>query len=144
MEAAHPNKNFGKEVYLSTVGGSSSAVESYLRFSVTGLQGTILSAKLRLYVYDGTVNGPAAYATSNNWAENSITWRNRPARTSAAYDDKGAVPDNSWVEFNITPLVQSNGTFSFVLAQPDVDAMRAYSREGTNPPQLVITLNNPQ
>ena len=39
-----------------------------------------------------------------------------PAPTSAATDDKGAIPANTWVEYDVTPFVTGNGTYSFRLA----------------------------
>ena len=63
------------------------------------------SAKLRVYAYNGTVDGPALYTTATSWSETTINWNTRPARTSAATDDKGAIPSNSWVEYDVTPFV---------------------------------------
>ena len=49
-------------------------MESYLRFQVSGVAGTVRSAKLRLYDTDNsTVDGPAAYGTSSSWTETGIT-----------------------------------------------------------------------
>jgi hypothetical protein len=94
-------------------------------------------------VYDGTQNGPAVYSTKTNWSENGIKWNNRPGRTSGPYDDKGIVPANTWVEFDVTPLMNGDGTYSFVLAQPGSDGLYAYSREGSTSPELVVTIGTP-
>ena len=67
-------------------------MESYLRFQVTGVLGTVQQAKLRLWVTNGTPNGPAAYKTNWAGAETAITWNNRAPRTSGPTDDKGNVP----------------------------------------------------
>jgi len=54
-------------------------------------------------------------------------------------DDKGAVPSNSWVEFDVTAAISGNGTYTFDLASVSADSTDMYSRQGTYPPQLVIT-----
>jgi glucose/arabinose dehydrogenase len=144
VQEANPTTNYGTSEYLRVDDGADPDVESYLRFAVTNVSGTIQSAKLRLYSYSGTGNGPAAYTTGNNWAESGtggITWSNRPARTSAAIDDKGVIADNSWVEFDVKPVVTGNGTYSFVLAGTSSDGVYFWSRTGTLTPELVLTLN---
>jgi beta-glucanase (GH16 family) len=141
VENQYPNTNYGTSSQLSADG--SPTKESYLRFTVTNVSGTIQSAKLRVYAYDGSTNGPAVFKSSNTWSETTITWNNRPARTSAATDDKGAVSANAWTEFNVTPLVTGNGTYSFILASTSYDGFYMYSREATsNKPQLVLTIND--
>ena len=99
------------------------------------------SAKLRLYNYNGTADGPAVYTTGTSWSETAINWNTRPARTSAATDDKGAIPVNTWVEYDVTPFVTGNGTYSFNLATTSNDGIDFYNREAaTLRPELVVTL----
>ena len=139
VEKAHPSTNYGGSTSLAVDTGKA----SYLRFTVSGLSGTVQSAKLRLYVTNGTGNGPAAFRTGDAWTEKgsgSITWKNRPAPIGAALDDKGKVPASAWVEFDVTPAVAGNGTVSFVLTGQSSDSFAAYSREQSGKsPQLVIT-----
>ena len=45
----------------------------------------------------------------------------------------------NWVEFVVTPLVTGNGTVSFGLSSAVTDSVIYSSKEGTNPPQLVVT-----
>jgi hypothetical protein len=139
VEESSSSTNF-RASYLRTDGGSNSDVESYLRFSVGGFLGRIESAKLRVFANTSTADGPAVYATGNNWSEGGITWNNRPARTSAARDDKGAIAQNTWVEYDVTPFVRGNGTHSFVLATSSTDEVDFHSREQTSKPQLVVSI----
>jgi chitodextrinase len=139
---AAPTTNYGSS-YLRTDGGADPDVESYLSFNVTGISSSVLSAKLRVYAYTDTGNGPAVYTTSSSWSETGITWNNRPAPTSAATDDKGAIAANSWVEYNVTPFVSGNGTYNFILATTSADGVDMYSREGADllrRPELVLTV----
>jgi hypothetical protein len=140
VEKANPKSNYGKSTTLAVDPGKA----SYLRFNVTGLTGTEQSAKLRLYVTGGTVDGPAAFRTSSSWTESgtgSITWNNRPAPIGAALDDKGKLSASTWVEYDVTAAVTGNGTVSFVLSGPAKDAMSAASKEksASKAGQLVIT-----
>jgi fibronectin type 3 domain-containing protein len=113
--------------------------ETYLRFNVTGVAGTVTSAKLRVYAYTDSVDGPAVYASDPVWNETTINWNNRPARTGGPRDDKGAIATASWVEFDVTPFVTGNGTYSFDLAQTSTDGVDYRSREYTsNRPELVV------
>ena len=144
VSEAAPSTNYGTS-YLRTDGGTDPDVESYLRFDVSGVSTPVLSAKLRLYAYTDTANGPAVYSTGNSWTETGITWSSRPPATSPANDDKGAIALNSWVEYNVTSLVSGNGTYSFALATSSSDGVDFYSREGTDQllrPELVLTVDS--
>lgn len=132
----YPDRNYGTATSLQVDG--SPRQESYLRFTVSGVSGTIQSAKLRVYTYNGSGNGPAAYSANNEWGETSVTWNTRPARTSAASDDKGAISTESWTEYDVAPLVAGDGTYTFNLASDSSDGTFMYSREGNSPPTLVL------
>lgn len=128
--------------------GNNPQMQSYLRFSVSGLTGTVQSAKLRVFAYGGSTNGPAVYASSSSWSETAITWNNRPAVTGAPADNRGYIADNTWVEYNVKPLVSSlgNGTYTFVLVTDSYDGTHFYSREagqighGSEVPRLILTV----
>jgi hypothetical protein len=141
---AKPDTNLGKNPTLYVDGGATDPdIESYIRFTVTGISGTVSSATMRVYVTDATRNGPALYTTSNDWSETGITWNNRPARTSDMLEDKGALTLNTWVDYDVTNIITGDGTYSFVLATDAADILGLSSREGSAAPQLVITLADP-
>lgn len=138
---SNPDTNYGTGKTLQVDGGKDPAAESFLRFTVTGVTGPIQSARLRLYVADdGSQDGPAVYATDNSWTETDITWNNHPVQTGKAIDNKGEIATYAWVEYDVTPIVTGDGTFNFVLAADGSDGVIFDSREGDQPPQLVITL----
>jgi hypothetical protein len=139
---AKPGQNFGTSAVLRVDGGSDPDVDSYLRFGVTGVSGSVQRAILRVYATAGTVDGPALYGTDNGWTETGIIWTNRPPRTTAGMDDKGAIATGTWVEYDVTSLVSGNGAFSFVLATTSRDSADFHSRNSTQTalrPQLVVT-----
>jgi fibronectin type 3 domain-containing protein len=144
VQASAPTTNYGTS-FLRADGGTDPAVESFLRFTVSGVPaGSVRSAKLRVYAYSGTANGPAVYTTGASWSETAVNWNNRPARTSAATDDKGAISSNSWVEYDVTSLVSGDGTYSFDIATNSTDGVDIYSRENaTLRPELVISTGAP-
>ena len=143
VKEASSSRNYGYFSTLQADGASDPDVESFIRFTVTGISGPIQSAKLRVYdTTNGSVNGPAVYETGASWTETGITWNNRPSRTTGALDNKGSISTNTWVEYDVTSSVTGDGTFSFVLAADSNDAATFSSRQGSHPPQLVVTADN--
>jgi len=142
VSEANPTTNYGTLTRLTVDGGADPDVNSYLRFSVSGVSGTVQSAKLRLWVQasGGTQDGPFVKATGTSWSETGITWRNRPGTNSDVLEDKGALTNGTWVEYTVTRAVKGNGAVSFVLRPESNDGAIFDSREGANKPQLVITL----
>ena len=113
-------------------------LESYLRFTVSGVGGQVTSATLRLWVLDSTSNGPPIYScSSTSWGETSITWANKPS-VANPQDDKGRITAGTWLEYNVSALVASTGPVCFGLVAQSTDGVDFSSREGTNPPQLVV------
>jgi parallel beta-helix repeat protein len=135
-----PNSNYGTNVQLWMDGDVGATYESYLKFSVIGVTGTIQRATLRVYSTSGTVGGPIVYATTNSWTETGITWNTQPAVTSSGLDVKGAISTGVWVEYNVTLAVTADGTYSFVFVPTSTDGVSFSSHEGSQPPQLVLTL----
>jgi hypothetical protein len=121
-------------------GDTGASYETYLKFSVSGITGSIQSATLRVYSTSSTMDGPTVYATTNDWTETGITWNMRPARTSSELDDKAAIATGVWVEYNVTTVITGDGTYSFALVPTSTDAVSISSREGSQPPQLVLTI----
>ena len=140
-EAALPNTNFGTTTSLTV--DSSPQLESFLRFNLTGIDGPVSNARLRLYVTDGSANGPAVYTTTNAaWTETTLTWATRPTRTGTAHADAASVPNNRYYEYDLTTAVTGNGPLSLALIPTSSDGLQAHSREGTSPPQLVVTVDH--
>ncbi|MGH9037363.1 MAG: DUF7594 domain-containing protein [Acidimicrobiia bacterium] len=138
-DEARPDRNFGSDTTMYVQGGSDPDMASYLRFGVDGLSGPVQRATLRLWVTNGTGNGPAVQPTSGNWTEAGLTWQNRPAPTGAAVADAGAVA-KGWAEFDVTPLVTGPGSFNFVLLSGSSDSLGARTSEASaaERPQLVV------
>lgn len=143
VNEANPTRNFGNSTFLQVDGTNDPDVESFIRFTLMGISGTVQNARLRVYdTTNASTNGPAVYATEPSWTETGITWQTRPARLSEALDNKGSIRTNTWVEYDVTAWVKGDGPVSFVLAADSNDAATFSSRQGSQPPQLVITLSD--
>jgi hypothetical protein len=134
---SNPTTNYGA---LTRLDVDNPGQESYLSFTVNGVNGAIQNAIIRLFVTNGSSNGPAIHGTANTWTETGLTWNNRPAAATGALDNKGNMASGAWVEYNVTAYVTGNGTYSFVLLADSSDGVTLYSREGSSPPQLVLTI----
>jgi hypothetical protein len=132
------NTNYGRTTSL--VADTSPQEESYLRFEVASI-GTrrVTSAKLRLYVSNGSTNGPAVYSTSATWSETALTWNTRPTRSATALANRTSTPANAWAEYNVTSAITGAGEFGFALVADSSDGTDFNSREAVNKPQLVLS-----
>ncbi|HEX7171321.1 MAG TPA: DNRLRE domain-containing protein, partial [Candidatus Limnocylindria bacterium] len=131
-------KNFGSTTQLIADGGSGIRHEALLKFSVSGATGAVTSAKLRLWITNGTGNGPEVFLTEAGWAETVVTWNTRPAITSGVIADTGAIPQGAWYEIDVTSAITGDGTYAFVLSSISTDALKFASRETTTRPELAI------
>ena len=120
------------------------AYRSYLKFQVSGLAGTVTAAKLRLAVSDDSADGGRVYRvgdlTSSGapWSDANLTWNNAPP-LGTQVGNAGAVPVGS-VTITLDPSVfTGDGTYSFALASASTNSAVYSSREGANPPQLILT-----
>jgi len=129
-----PNSNYGDANDLR----ASNAYKSYLKFVVSGVNGAIEKAILRLFCEDPSVDGGAFYPVDNNWEENTITWNNAPSITGAPVISAGPVPVDTWVELDITAEILGDSTYSFGITSATSDRVNYSSREGNEPPELVL------
>lgn len=139
-----PTSNFGTSSTLR-VRNSSTILYSFLKFDVSGISGSAQSAKLRLFVTQSSSGGGSVYLVSNNfsgtsnpWTETGLNWNNAPAMSGSALSTIGSVTSGQWVEFDVTPAITGNGTFSFGIKNASSTAAFYSSKEGSNDPELVI------
>ncbi len=144
VSEAAPSTNYGIATTLQADTGGGTATTSYIRFTTSGISGAIQSVKLRVYcTTNGTANGPAVSLADSNWVESGsggITWSNQPAILSGPYDNKGSISAATWVEYDVTAVVTGNNTYTFALVADGTDGVVFSSRQGSQPPQLVVTL----
>ncbi len=143
VHEASPDSNAGTDTLLRLRFDEGSSYESYLRFKLTDLSGPVISAKLRLFCTGGSDVGGQVFFTTSNWRETSITWNNKPAATSEEIASLGPVSTDTWVEFDVTSAVVGPGLGSFILRSTSSDSAYYSSREGSNPPELVVETGVP-
>jgi len=132
VEALRPDKNFGTRAAIRT--DNQPVQQSYLRFNV---QGASSSATLRIFSETTNLIGFDVRGVSDNtWGELSITYNNMPASGSVAASS-GKVIGGNWYELDVSSLVH-DGFVSFAISTTSLTGTRYSSREGTNPPELVL------
>ena len=137
-KSSSPTTNYGTETTLR-IRSSDPEWRTYVKFVVSGLDGAVSSATLRLWVTTGSNDGGRVHAVESGWTETGLTWNNAPALAGSALDAAGAVASGSWVEYDVTGAVQGNGTVSFALVLQSTTSCYFSSREGEHAPELVVT-----
>ena len=137
--------NYGNQATLQLRQGTASntlTYHSYLQFSLTGLIGTVNSAKLRLFVTDSSPDGGSVFDVSNTWSELAINWNNAPQPTSPTPIGRGGLATKGqWLDIllQVGEFSRGNGTYSFELITGSSDSGLYSSKQSTSPPQLVVT-----
>ncbi len=134
-----PSENFGSWDYLFVRSAhTGQGIHTYLKFVVSGLAGSVQSAKLRLHT--GVLAFPASrvyWMVDSTWNENTITWANASLDFHLQYPTY-SLPADSWVELDVSPIVSGNGTYTIGLVGPDVTGLYYYSRESQFKPTLIV------
>lgn len=134
--AAKPTRNYGKASSLVTEG--SPPRNTYLRFDVGGLQGTVTHATLKLFARSNSSAGLSLHPVSDNgWVESAISYANAPA-IGVKVVESGPMSSGTWVSFDATQLVKGNGLVSMAVTTTSATSKTLDSREGTNKPSLVV------
>ncbi len=139
VSSANTSTNYGTATQIRIDG--SPVVNSYLRFNVTGLTGSVATATLRLYANSSASTGGQVRGVANNtWGETTITFGNAPAPSGTVSGATGPFNTGSWASVSITPLITGNGTYSIAVTTTGSTAVSLGSREsGSHAPQLIVT-----
>ena len=138
VNASSPSTNYGSAGTLRLDGSPDE--HAYLRFTVTGLSGTITQVSLLLHTNTSDSKGIAAWAVADNsWGELTTNYGNAPALGSQLAAT-GAFASGVWVSLDVTAFVSGNGTYSFGVTNLNSTAISVGSREASGAaPQLVVT-----
>jgi hypothetical protein len=143
VDNSHTGTNYGTSGQLGV--DNSPAKRMFLKFSVTGVTGTVTSAKLRVHTDDvsgsnSSSGGTFRLMSNTGWSETAVTWNAQPAIDGATLGTLGAVARNAWYEIDVTSRVAGNGVYSVGVTSSSTDGADYDSREaGTLAPQLVLT-----
>ncbi len=138
VNASSPSTNYGSAGTLRLDGSPDE--HAYLRFTVTGLSGTITQVRLLLHSNDSDNSGIRAWAVvDNSWGELTTTYSNAPALGSQLASS-GSFGSGVWVSLDVTSYVTGDGTYSFGVTNLSSSVISVGSREASGAaPQLVIT-----
>jgi|GEM_PF-2245152 len=144
VDASAATTNFGTETALSSDGDPVKI--NYMKFDLSSLAGrTITNAKLRVYIANESVDAHRIKdVSSSSWAENTITYNNRPSLNSTILGTLNNPSTlNSWYEINLTSSAvasRAGQLYTLAMDSSGTDGLYFYSRDnGTNKEELVIT-----
>ena len=140
VESDLPSSNFGATTTIRV--DNSPVMDSLLKFTVSGVGArTVTSAKLRIYCTNASrVGGELRRVADTIWSEQNVTWANAPTADPTAFGSLGAVVVGSWYEVSV-PFVAGDGTYSIRMRSTSSDGSFYSSKEGSFPPQLVVTMS---
>jgi PKD repeat protein len=135
-----PDKNYGAFTTLRARYQLNKTIyHTFMRFDVTGVTAPVVSAKLRLFVSDGSKIGGTVHPVAAPWSETALTW-NSGVAMDAAVASIGVVPVGTWVEVELPASLfeAGNGSYSLGIQSTSPDDAWYASRETATAPQLVL------
>lgn len=109
---ADAGSNFGSETQLvirNNGEGSGSTRRSFIKFDLSGLTAPVYNVKLRLNVANDApipTEDLLHQVPDDSWSEATITYNNQPA-VGSLVGTQTVPPNSSWVEYDITTLVNN-------------------------------------
>jgi hypothetical protein len=136
VESDLPSTNFGSSAALKN--NTSPDTRAYLKFDLTGIVGTVTKATFRAFTQTSSGSGYELHGVADNsWVEPGLTYSNRPA-VGATLGSAVNFTANTWTSVDASSYVKGAGTYSFEMNGTSANVKQYSSREGANPPQLVI------
>jgi len=161
------NFNYGVAKPLQLRYGSAAdnwAREIYLRFDLSGINGTITGGNLRLYgsspnsgisaaVY-GLSNPSETWVEGTGWgngAGSTLCWNNKPAASSSAIDTITLSTSNAWDEWDVGAYLQAEKAAGrdlvtlVIISNSSQSTHASYNsdEDASNQPELVVTYSPP-
>lgn len=141
VDSGSPTASYGKNVKLR-LDNSPSTVDSYLRFNLNGISGTVTAVTLKLYATSSLNAGFLVNTVANDtWGE-TMTWNTAPP-IGGQIGTAQNVLLNTYVTVTLPPsTVTGNGDVNLALAPNSATALSLASRddpEPTHAPQLIVT-----
>jgi hypothetical protein len=132
-----PSTNFGTSAVLKN--NTTPDTRAYLKFDLSGISGTVTNATFRAFAQTSSGSGYELHQVSDNsWVEPGLTYSNRPA-VGTLVGSAVNFTANTWTSVNASSVVKSPGTYSFEMNGTSANLKQYSSKEGANPPQLVVS-----
>lgn len=137
-DASQPAKNFGKSPTLRV--DAVPATRTFIKFDLRGYTGTVTSATLRVYANTKLSGGGLRLwsVADDSWTETGITASNAPPLGTQLGSVQTTIAAGSWLSFDVTSAVATGEQVTFALDSTNGTALSMSSKEGAQPPQLVI------
>jgi len=146
----HPDENHGLETELR-IDQDTGVFDSLIRFDTSTINtNSVTSATLRLYCIDGSTSGGIFTTSAPNWDEESVTWANAPS----SYDSEelgtlDSVYAGEWYELDVSKVFENppnslNKALSIRISSESWNRAVYSSKEGSNPPQLILQFSADQ
>jgi Calcineurin-like phosphoesterase len=137
VESDLPSTNFGTSVVLKNT--TTPDTRAYLKFDLSGISGTVTQATFRAFTQTSSGSGYELHqVTDNSWVEPGLTYSNRPA-VGTLVGSAVNFTANTWTSVDVSSVVKAAGTFSFEMNGTSTSLKQYSSKEGANPPQLVVS-----
>ena len=138
VDSSNPTATHGTSTQVRVDG--SPLVYGYLRFDLSSVPGTITGLSLRVFATSSSSAGYAVRSVADNtWSESALDWANAPPIGATNVGTSGAFASNTATTVDVSPLINGNGLLSMAMIGINSTAIAFSSREGANPPQLVVT-----
>ena len=141
VKASSPTSRYGTATLLRV--DADPVTNAYLKFTVAGPTGTVLRARLKIWVAAGSSSGfvvrPVADST---WSETLTSWNNAPPIGSTSIAATGRTTSGTWITLDITPLVVGNGTLTVGLTSDGASSSSYGSRESGTAPLLLVDVTS--
>ena len=131
-----PSTNFGSSAVLKNI--TSPDTRAYLKFDLTGISGNVTKATFRAFTQTSSGSGYELHSVADNsWVEPGLTYSNRPA-VGGTIGTAVNFTANTWTSVDASTYVKAPGIYSFEMNGTSTSLKQYSSKEGANPPQLVI------
>ncbi|RCW48887.1 alginate lyase [Paenibacillus prosopidis] len=141
--------NYGADTYMVTKQSTSNDRSAYLKFDLSGITGTVISAKLKLNVKSKSANADRTVydVADDSWTETGITYTNRPAIGGAIATKP--VTSLGWIELDVTSAVAAQNAGDKIVSLYVKDPIATnnigidfFTKEnGSNSPVLTVVTN---
>lgn len=137
-DSANPTATHGTSTQLRIDG--SPLVYSYLKFDLSQVPGTITGLTLQVFATSSSSTGYTVRSVADStWNEATIDWSNAPPVGATDVGSSGGFSANTLTAVNVSALINGNGLISMAMLDTNSTAVAFSSREGANPPRLVVT-----
>lgn len=136
---AYPSYNYGSQSYLAVrTTSDGNGAYSFLKFQVSGVEGPVVSARLKVRTAYYYMNELFLYELDHsNWSESTLTWNYFPG-PNGLLDYRYGLSADAWYSFDVSAYVNGDGTYSVGFAADNPSYTYLWSRESSYPAVLEV------